>query len=283
MHVETYPRVASRHPNSKKKHNTVRQVLCEVARVPRFSRHIEHSAKPELIFGEDPLCYLDLLEQAAEGRKDASGKKLRKDTHVLLGIVASYPDKTETDESKLCKWVQANVQFFLKRFNCIKSIVRHRDEGYPHLHIIGHMYGENVKAVHPGYAAQARARTEKELRRWEAQAAYTSAMQALQDEYFNQVSREFGFLRISESPKPRRTKAQLRREKAVAKKQEAERERQRANEREREQTEMAAHSEKRRSDKIFRKAAAVAREIAASREGPEVRNLPISGRRTPHK
>lgn len=158
------------------------------------------------------------------GIRTGGPKPIRSDTHTLLTIVASHPlpwrdektgealfDKPE-NRRLLEKWQQLNIKCAKKKakqlgFELV-SVVRHDDEGHPHLHFIGIPSNRRLeaRACHPGYVArEALKRTEgegdKEFR-GRRDRVYKAAMRSFQDDYYEAVSIDAGLVRTG--PKRRR-------------------------------------------------------------------------------
>ena len=79
---------------------------------------------------------VDELEQwcadlvAAAGQQvDEKGRKQRKDTAILMGVVASYPGPPDEVDPNYVRWKALNVAYFCEKFGPnVVSIVEHLDE-----------------------------------------------------------------------------------------------------------------------------------------------------------
>jgi len=147
----------------------------------------------------------------AEEARDAKGRKLRKDSPVMLAGVLSYPlaiaDMNEGARADYAAWEKRTLRWLSGRYgDTLASVVRHEDETYPHLHffIVPHLTGGkslDFEAVHPGIAArEAEKRAGKSAK--QANRAYCEAMRGLQDDFHAHVGLFHGHLR--EGPRRRR-------------------------------------------------------------------------------
>lgn len=231
---------------------TVEEICGEAARLPGHHPHVEHAKAPILLFGISPDQVPALLEEriaianaeikakkAAMERGSRTGgpRAVRPDTHVLLTMVASHPipwrrettgevpfDNPE-NRALLEKWVRLNIKWAKKKakklgFELV-SVVRHDDEGHPHLHFIGIPKNQRVeaRACHPGYAARDALKKNEgendEQFRKRRNRVYKSVMRSFQDDYYKSVSVDSGLVRTG--PKRRRVPGAVwHEEKAVA-------------------------------------------------------------------
>ena len=95
----------------------------------------------------------DLVATAGQ-QVDEKGRKQRKDTAIIMGVVASYPGPPDEGDPNYVRWKALNVAYFCEKFGPnVVSIVEHLDEKHGHLHVLVSAGGRSVKPLHPGYAA----------------------------------------------------------------------------------------------------------------------------------
>lgn len=218
---------------------TLEQICKEAGRVKGHHDHVLEARPPVLLFGvrpeEVPAIHATRVAEAnmaiknkkagmARGTKKGGPRAIRPDTHTGLTMVASYPKPwldqatgkkllDDPDEAKLFyKWQALNIEWAKLKaatlgFELI-SVVRHDDEGHPHLHFICLPTNERMeaRACHPGYIAKdgvdrLEGEDDKALKR-RLNAAYNNAMRAFQDDYFDAVGKDSGLLRLG--PKRKR-------------------------------------------------------------------------------
>lgn len=186
-------------------------VLAEANRDASACLHIERPQPPRRLFGL-PLHHVErAVLRLAEDARDVKGRKLRKDSPVMLAGVISFPiafagmnERTRADHAE---WEERSLSWLTGRFgDTLAAVVCHEDETYPHLHffIAPHLTGDrrlDLEAVHPGIAAREAAKRAGETTK-EANRAYCDAMRALQDDFHEQVGVFHGHLR--EGPRRRR-------------------------------------------------------------------------------
>ena len=196
VHIECY----SLTPPKKTRKNAAPKwsagdILAEAARRPGACDHVTAPLPPTLIHGATLEQIEAELTDILSSARDAVGRRLRKDATVLMAGVASYPANGNDYEL----WKRLTVEWLRYRFGeNLRAVVEHLDESHPHLHffIIDPIAG-NVKGLHPGFAA-AKGMANPVLQR----KAYTEAMQAFQDEYWEHVGGPTALARIG--PRRRR-------------------------------------------------------------------------------
>lgn len=249
VHIETYARSVS---SLRKKRETARaesgkgvdrklsveEICAEAAREPGHHPHVANPKAPRVLFGVSPREVPALLEerinaankaikaQKAEmkrGERRSGPRGIRKDAHVVLTMVASYPvpfnaqdGKSNFDDQEalalLQQWevrTHAYMHSFARQRGLdLVSVVAHDDEGHPHLHAIFIPANDRVdaRACHPGHAAKnALVKEEHEdhkaFKRRE-NATYCDTMRSFQNGYFEAVSIPSGLMRTG--PKRRR-------------------------------------------------------------------------------
>lgn len=164
-------------------------ILAEAARRPGACDHVTEPLPPTLIHGTTLEQIEAELTDIQSNARDAVGRRLRKDATVLLAGVASYP----ADGNDYEAWKQLTVEWLRYRFGeNLRAVVEHLDEQHPHLHffVVDPLRG-NVKSLHPGFTA-AKDATNPVLQR----KAYTEAMQAFQDDYWEHVGGPSALARI---------------------------------------------------------------------------------------
>lgn len=209
LHVSTYARERPKKAaKGKDRKWTVRDIAGEVERDPGHSPHVQKPLEPKLVFGMKAREAVKVAEDRAASSTDVSGRKVRKDTPVLLAGVASHPytvdeladPKANRDYEQwkrdTLKWLQA------KYGDNLLSVVEHKDEAHPHLHFYAVPdagKGFNAKSLHDGFKAGAEAKTPPEQQR-----LYCEGMRGLQDDFFKQVGAKYGHARLG--PQRRRLK-----------------------------------------------------------------------------
>lgn len=204
IHIETYARYAGKNKRS------AIEIGLEAEREPDHCTHIADPKPYVMIHGCTPTEAVTKATKLAELAKDTKGRKLRKDAQVIVIGVASYPKPVadlDPDDQDFKNWVQLNHEFLLKKYgnNYVSSIGHFSgDERFPHIHfyIIPELREDNqldMAAIHPGIKAQ---RNVTENSRKKKITAYSEAMRAFQDDYYNLVGQKAGLCR--DGPKRRR-------------------------------------------------------------------------------
>ena len=218
FHIETYARVASTKVKPTKPKNggkapaakipkpkaTVGDVLGEVMRDAGNCPHVANPQPPNFLYGnEDNLRAIPLeIEINIEAHQAKhGGRVLRKDAHVLLAGVASFPrELMESDPDRYQKWKDANLDFLKRKYGkSLKAVVEHLDEEHPHIHFYvldaDHV---NAKELHDGHKASVGLTPMTK----EYNVAYNNAMREVQTDYYTQVGHPLGLLR--DGPKEQR-------------------------------------------------------------------------------
>lgn len=207
--VQTYPLNAT-----SRSARTARDILSEAARLPSHSRHVDEPQKPVALITNGtrrgPDYVLALLEERVLRARDSRGRKIRKDAHLLIAGVASYPgthDDVERDPARYKEWGRATLAFLHAEYGeHLISAVLHRDETRPHIHfyLVPSESDFTAGALHPGQAA-ARPFTKSQVR--ERQSAYRDAMTAFLDRYHAAVA-HLGLTRTGGKPRKTLPRAQ---------------------------------------------------------------------------
>ena len=210
IHLETYSRKAD------SKGRSVDWILAEARRDPEASLHVETPTPPELVHGVslDELAALhgELADVATTILKNGRARKIRKDQKSLLTVVASYPTPTKeltgnsAERESLMRWECRTVAWLQSLYgDDLVSVVRHKDERYPHLHAyILPKSDPELRALrmHPGHEAKRRVMdthptsdSKKDLNRI-GDRAYRDAMRGWQDSYHKAVGIPSGLTRL---------------------------------------------------------------------------------------
>lgn len=186
-----------------KTRSNVSEVLGEAARLQGHFSHVSEPLSPTWLVGNfgDLLC-LDLeIERKCAREKERTGRAPRKDTHVLLAGVASYPSELAAADPKgYEKWEKATLQWLREKYgDNLRAVLRHDDEAHPHIHFFAmDRQCLNAKALHDGYAAAAGFPSLSK----ESTKAYNDAMRDFQSDYYEKVGHDAGLLR--DGPKRKR-------------------------------------------------------------------------------
>ena len=182
--------------------STMYDVIAEALRDEGHIAHVENPQTPTFLIGcEITLRELESeIEKKCALEKERTGKAPRKDMHVLLAGVASYPRELETDDpSAYEKWEKATVNWLKKKYgDNLRCVLRHQDEAHPHIHFfVCDRTRVNAKELHDGYAASAGLPLSKE-----SKIVFNDAMRDFQSDYYAKVGHAAGLLR--DGPKRKR-------------------------------------------------------------------------------
>jgi len=217
-HLETY----SRKPN---KHGVGTKFIFDEAsrRDPSSCLHVQNPSAPDLVYGvsidELERQHDEMCSHAKETNAKGQTRGIRKDQHTLCTIVLSHPGEGLEGVASVEEWQKRAIGWLKKTYGDeLKTVVRHDDESFPHLH--AYVLPEDVKArnLHPGVQAkkaEMEGKTGKEANK-KGDKAYREAMRQWQDDYYESVGRPCGMSRIGPG-KRRLTRAQHQAEKAQAK------------------------------------------------------------------
>lgn len=188
------------------------EIIAEATREHGAAPHVPHPKPPNCLFGEtaeDLPLWLGQLEELAAGVKvemaDGRQRKQRKDTPILMGVVASYPGKAdETDELYLL-WREKTLDYLKEKYGKnLVSVLEHTDEEYGHIHAFVSNKGHSVKPLHDGFAAQAAAAEEGRDKKAQSE-AFKQGGRAFQDDFQAKVGIVTGLARIGPA-RPRLTR-----------------------------------------------------------------------------
>lgn len=189
IHVETYAKVST-----KKGKPSMVSVVNEAMRVDGYCPHVYRPQKPEVLYGLNPLKLPEIAQKRAAQAKDKQGRKLRKDTPLLLAGVISIGVDSVVNFSD---FVKLSIGFLRKKYGQnLMSAVLHLDEEHPHIHfyalpnLIDKQF--TMAEIHDGI----RARNECEGGYSKKAHAYKQAMRVYQDSYYNDVSSKLGLTRL---------------------------------------------------------------------------------------
>ena len=150
--------------SKKENNNTVTTILAEATRVSGFCDHVKNPLPPVPIYGN-----INAVSQKCQAwldeTKDPSGKKVRKDSCVLLaGVVSCAPE----DDYKWEEIRAASLKFLIDKFgeDRLVSVIEHIDEPFQdgehkgknqrHLHYyVVPKIGEHFENIHEGKKAVA--------------------------------------------------------------------------------------------------------------------------------
>ena len=150
------------------------------------------------------MGFIQEIERKAAAEKERTGKAPRKDMHVLLAGVASYPrELADADPKGYERWEQATVKWLQKKYgDNLRVVLRHDDEEHPHLHFfVMDRERLNAKELHDGYIASAHLKGKDALSK-ESTQLFNDAMRDLQSDYYAKVGHGAGLLR--DGPKRKR-------------------------------------------------------------------------------
>ncbi|ENM0968473.1 hypothetical protein AB6R08_003697 [Vibrio parahaemolyticus] len=190
IHIETYTRISKGGEKP-----SMESVANEAMRVEGYCPHVENPQCPEILFGIDPRDVTKVAVERAERARDKLGRRIRKDSPLMLAGVASIGSESSVD---LKDFIELSIKFLRKKYgNNLMSVVLHLDEPpHPHIHfycVPTNRNGEfKMSEIHDGI----RARSQCSGGRKKKENAYKEAMRAFQDEYYTCVSAALGMVRI---------------------------------------------------------------------------------------
>ena len=246
VHIETFARVASRkeRPTKKKDGATsaatsstdpkgmdryttadgvkrgdkgnVSDVIGEALRDDGNCRHVNDPQAPTFLIGDaDTVRALAVeIDEKCERVKASKGRAVRKDAHVLLAGVASFPVSLQAAEPETyALWESLTLAWLQGKYgDNLRAVLRHDDETYPHLHFFvlsRDPMAYDAKALHDGHVAVAASGVPSMTK--EGGAVYNDAMRDFQSDYYAKVGHPCGLHR--DGPKRvRKTRQQYKRE-----------------------------------------------------------------------
>ena len=187
---------------AKKPKANVRDVIGEALRNDGDCNHVDAPQDPTYLVGDmgHMLGFIQEIERKAAAEKERTGKAPRKDMHVLLAGVASYPRELAKGYER---WEQATVKWLQKKYgDNLRVVLRHDDEEHPHLHFfVMDRERLNAKELHDGYIASAHLKGKDALSK-ESTQLFNDAMRDMQSDYYAKVGHGAGLLR--DGPKRKR-------------------------------------------------------------------------------
>ena len=179
-------------------------VFGEVMREDGFCNHVEHPEEPILAYGISVADLKRLHDDRASEAKMTNAKgqtrSIRKDQKTLCTVILSHPGEADGVAS-VDEWQRRSIQWLRNKYgDDLKTVVRHNDESYPHLHayILPSDSEMKASALHPGMSAKSaivqRGASIEENRLGDK--AYRQAMREWQDDYYENVGRACGLTRI---------------------------------------------------------------------------------------
>ena len=190
IHIETYAR-------SSKSGTSARSIIGEATREDGYCPHVAKPQQPVVLSGPHPGEWYAGVEERASQAKDKLGRKIRKDAHLIVAGVASYPvrcnELDDAEREKLMAWADETVAWFEKKHGT-GCAVMHLDEEFPHVHMYAEAdlaAGQRAGDLHPGEAAKKNAPNKKLAKK----KAYTDAMRQYQDDYFQDIASRYGMAR----------------------------------------------------------------------------------------
>jgi hypothetical protein len=200
LHIETYARVSP--AKAIERRWTLREVVAELEREDGNHPHVTAHLPPTVVYGVAATEVECCACEAAEGLRDAGGRRLRRDSPLVISGVASYPvrlaEMTPAEHADYLRWEADTVSWLRGRFGGrLRSVVRHTDETFGHIHFLispDFETGERIDDIHPGRGAAKAAKAANAPKRKQDQ-EYRRAMRELQDDYFGAVSVRHGLAR----------------------------------------------------------------------------------------
>jgi Fe-S cluster assembly scaffold protein SufB len=177
----------------------------EGARIPGAANHIKYPRAPKLLYGCSPLEAGRLATERADQAYDHGRRRrrLRRDGIALLAAVASYPvprhvvENDSAEQATYRRWSKMTLDWTIEVFGeHLLSVVEHADENFLHLHyyVVPKLRPDgrlDLHEIHPGRRAKRDAAEVNACKKYQ-DAAYRSAMARWQDDYWYEVSRNFG-------------------------------------------------------------------------------------------
>ncbi|WP_426237130.1 plasmid recombination protein [Pararhizobium sp. DWP1-1-3] len=210
VHLESFARKADT------KGRSTDFIFAEARRKPEASVHVENPAPPVVVYGVDVATVQDMHDTAAAAAtiavKGGHTRKLAKDKKTLHTVVASYPatmaeirdDPVKRKEAK--EWEKRTINWLRSQYgDDLKSVVRHEDEEYFHIHayvVPVDEPGMSALKFHPGVIAKravmdtGKDGEDRKTLSKRADGAYKQAMRAWQDSYHEAVAVPCGLTRL---------------------------------------------------------------------------------------
>ncbi|MBY5484666.1 hypothetical protein HFO87_09295 [Rhizobium leguminosarum] len=230
IHLDSYSRKADA------KGRSTDFIFSEASRKPEASVHVANPLPPVVVFGIGVEAMQEMHDDAAATAtiavKGGHIRKVAKDKKTLHTVIASHPfsmNEIRADPVKRAEaeeWEKRTIAWLQLQYGQdLKSVIRHEDEEYFHVHAYVVPLGEpgmSALRYHPGTTAKrevmaagpADGEDTKALSK-RADAAYKRSMRAWQDGYHEAVAAPCGLTRLG--PQRRRlTREEWQREQAQA-------------------------------------------------------------------
>ncbi|MBY3504018.1 plasmid recombination protein [Rhizobium laguerreae] len=210
IHLESFARKADA------KGRSTNFVFAEASRKPEASVHVQNPLPPIVVYGVGVETVQEIHDTAAATAtiavKGGHVRKVAKDKKTLHTVVASYPatmaelrndpgKRKEADE-----WERRTVSWLRSQYgDDLKSVVRHEDEEYFHVHayvVPLDEPGMSALKYHPGTTAKraimdgGKNDDDKKALSKKADVAYKQAMREWQDSYHEAVAVPCGLTRL---------------------------------------------------------------------------------------
>ncbi len=211
------------------KQRTVRGIINEAERSHGYCDHVLAPQPPLLIFGIDlpkleekiDKIYSSAKNLVAKKDGDLATRKIREDQKLLLAGVASNPRlsadyfSNPSTKKMVDLWILDCLEFLKNEYgDRLQTAVVHLDENHPHIHfyclpevyeatIDGHTVSlvRGIDTIHDGKRAEKQVEMQAKMLKGKdkillKQNAYKSAMQKVQDRYYDAVSSSHGHQRL---------------------------------------------------------------------------------------
>ena len=220
VHLESF----ARKPDSNGRNTDF--IFSEASRKPHASIHVVSAMPPVVVYGvsveEVQEIHDNATAEATISVKGGHNRKIAKDKKTLHTVVASFPatiEEVRRDPNKKRDaedWERRTIDWLRSLYgDDLKSVVRHEDEEYFHVHAYVVPLGEpgmSALKYHPGTMAKRAVMQsykdgdDKKTLSKGADAAYKSAMRLWQDDYHRTVAVPCGLTRLG--PQRRRLSRQ---------------------------------------------------------------------------
>jgi hypothetical protein len=211
IHLESYSRKADG------KGRSTDFIFSEASRKPEASVHVANPLPPVVVFGVGVEAVQEVHDDAAATATIAvKGGHIRKvalDKKTLHTVVASHPftmDEIRADPAKRAEaeeWEKRTIAWLQAQYGQdLKSVIRHEDEEYFHVHAYVVPLGEpgmSALRYHPGTTAKravmdggGKEGEDKKALSKQGDAAYKQAMRQWQDSYHEAVAVPCGLTRL---------------------------------------------------------------------------------------
>lgn len=191
----------------KKGKSTMADVLAEALRDEGHCAHVAQPEPPTFLVGDEAVLRglpAEIERNCAAYSQRTGGPAVRKDAHVLLAGVSSYPRAlSDADPAGYDRWEKATVKWLREKYgDNLRCVLRHDDEAHPHIHFfVCDRTRVNAKELHDGYVAAAHLPASKAVSK-EGTQVFNDAMRDFQSDYYAKVGHSAGLLR--DGPKRKR-------------------------------------------------------------------------------